>query len=142
MAHSVTKGSEAMNIEDREAIIRLINQHGYLIDTGRLDQLHEVFTADVEYDVSDFGGGVIFGLEAMREWVLALGDRNPVGHHVTNIVLDETTDGTVHSLSKGIGITAEGAARSVTFDDRLVRSDAEWRIARRAVRARRTPLQP
>jgi hypothetical protein len=42
--------------------------------------------------VSDFGGGVINGLEAMREWVLGLGDKNPVAHHVTNIILDELTD--------------------------------------------------
>lgn len=131
-----------MNAEDREAITRLINQHGYLIDTGQLDHLHEIFTADVAYDVSDFGGGVINGLEGMREWVLALGDRNPVGHHVTNIVLDEITDDVVHCLSKGIGITVEGTVRSVTFDDHVERSDAGWRVTRRAVKARRSPLRP
>ena len=131
-----------MDAEDREAITRLINRHGYLIDTGRLDGLHEIFTADVVYDVSDFGGGEISGLEAMREWVLALGDRNPVAHHVTNIVLDEITDGVVHGLSKGIGIAGDGTARSVTFDDHLERSEAGWRITRRAVKARRSPLRP
>ena len=131
-----------MNTEDREAITRLINQHGHLIDTDQLDHLHEIFTADVAYDVSDFGGGVINGLEAMREWVLDLGDRNPVGHHVTNIVLDEITDDVVRCLSKGIGITVEGTVRSVTFDDHIERSDAGWRVTRRAVKARRSPLHP
>jgi SnoaL-like domain len=131
-----------MNTEDREAITRLINQHGFLIDTGQLDQLHEIFTEGVVYDVSDFGGGVINGLEAMREWVLALGDRNPVGHHVTNIVLDEITGELVRCLSKGIGITVEGTVRSVTYDDHIERSDAGWRITRRAVKARRSPLHP
>jgi hypothetical protein len=131
-----------MNTGDREAITRLVNQHGYLIDTGQLDQLHQIFTAGVAYDVSDFGGGVIDGLEAMREWVLALGDRNPVGHHVTNIVLDEITDGVVRCLSKGIGITVEGTVRSVTYDDHIERSDAGWRITRRTVKARRSPLHP
>ncbi|HEY4019782.1 MAG TPA: nuclear transport factor 2 family protein [Pseudonocardiaceae bacterium] len=37
-----------MNAEDREAITRLISQHGYLIDTGQLDHLHEIFAADVQ----------------------------------------------------------------------------------------------
>ncbi|HEX6454393.1 MAG TPA: nuclear transport factor 2 family protein [Trebonia sp.] len=131
-----------MNTEDREAITRLINQHGYLIDTGQLDFLHEIFTANVVYDVSDFGGGVINGLEAMREWVLALGDRNPVGHHVTNIVLDEIADDVVHCLSKGIGIAVDGTVRSVTYDDHIERSEAGWRVTHRAVKARRSPLRP
>ncbi|HEY2062243.1 MAG TPA: nuclear transport factor 2 family protein [Amycolatopsis sp.] len=131
-----------MNAEDREAITRVINRHGFLIDSGLLDGLDEVFTADVVYDVRDFGGGEVVGLPAMREWVLGLGDRNPVAHHVTNIVLDEIGDGVVHSLSKGIGIGADGTARSVTFDDQLERSEAGWRISRRTVKARRTPLQP
>jgi hypothetical protein len=131
-----------VNAEDREAITRLVNRHGYLIDTGRLDGLDEIFSADVVYDVSDFGGGEVRGLAAMRDWVLALGDRNPVAHHVTNIVLDEIGDDVVHCLSKGIGIAVDGTARSVTFDDQLERSEAGWRITRRAVKARRTPLQP
>ncbi len=131
-----------MNTEDREAITGLINQHSYLIDTGQLDRLHEIFTADVAYDVSDFGGGVITGLEAMRDWVLDLGDKNPVAHHVTNIVLDEITDDVVRCLSKGIGITVEGTVRSVTFDDHIERSDVGWRVTRRVVKARRLPLNP
>lgn len=131
-----------MNTEDREAITRLINQHGYLIDTGQLDSMHEIFTADVAYDVSDFGGGVVNGLEAMREWVLGLGDRNPVGHHVTNILLDEITDDVVHCLSKGIGVSLDGTVRSVTYDDHIERSEAGWRITRRAVKPRRSPLHP
>jgi hypothetical protein len=131
-----------VNTEDREAITRLINRHGYLIDTGQLDCLHEIFTAGVVYDVSDFGGGEVNGLEAMREWVLALGDRNPVAHHVTNIVLDEITDDVVRCLSKGIGIDVDGTARSVTYDDHIERSEAGWRVTRRAVKARRSPLHP
>jgi hypothetical protein len=131
-----------VNAEDREVITRLVNRHGYLIDTGRLDGLDEIFSADVVYDVSDFGGGEVNGLAAMRDWVLALGDRNPVAHHVTNFVLDEIGDDVVHCLSKGIGIAVDGTARSVTFDDQLERSEAGWRITRRAVKARRTPLQP
>jgi hypothetical protein len=90
--------------------------------------------------VSDFGGGVINGLEARREWVLDLGDKNPVAHHVTNIVLDEITDDVVRCLSKGIGVNVEGTVRSVSYDDHIERSGAGWRVTRRVVKARRLPL--
>lgn len=66
----------------------------------------------------------------MPEWVRGLGDRNPVARPVTDIVLDEIGDG------------VDGTARNVTFDDQLERSEAGWRISRRTVKARRTPLQP
>ena len=46
------------------------------------------------------GGEKLVGLAAIREAALALGDANPVAHHVTNIVLRETADGVVHARSK------------------------------------------
>lgn len=41
--------------EDRLAITELISRHGHLVDDGGLDQLEEVFTSDVAYDLTDFG---------------------------------------------------------------------------------------
>ena len=60
-----------------------------------------MFAADVTYDVRALGGGVLTGLAAVREAALALGEANPVAHHVTNIVVTEAPDGTVRALSKG-----------------------------------------
>jgi hypothetical protein len=126
--------------EDHVAINELISLHGHLCDSGELDRLGEVFTADVAYDVTDFGFGVVRGLTGNRDAALALGDRNPVGHHVTNVILTEQAPDRVHARSKGIGITADGMCGSVTYDDTVVRTEQGWRVSERIVRARRVPL--
>jgi hypothetical protein len=126
--------------EDRAAIRDLVSMHGHLVDGGELDRMEELFTEDVTYDVTDLGGGSIMALTALREAALALGELNPVGHHVTNIVLTDILDNEVRALSKGIGINADGTAGSVTYEDTILRGDQGWRISHRRVLARRTPL--
>ncbi|MFF5080083.1 nuclear transport factor 2 family protein [Actinoplanes sp. NPDC000266] len=103
--------------------------------------LATLFTDDLVYDVSDLGGGRVVGLAAVREAGLALADANPVAHHVTNIVLRETADGTVHALSKGFGVMTDGSTGSVTYEDTVELTAAGWRITHRIVRARRVPLR-
>jgi hypothetical protein len=129
-----------MTPDDRIAITDLISMHGHLVDAGDLDRLDELFTGDVEYDVTDLGGGMIEGLAALKEAALALGDANPVGHHVTNIVLTEVSADQVQALSKGIGITADGRCASVSYEDTVTRTPLGWRIIHRKIRARRVPL--
>jgi hypothetical protein len=130
----------ALTAEDRTAITDVLNRHGHLTDGGELDRMHELFTADVVYDVTDLGGGVLTGLAMLRDAAVALGAGNPVAHHVTNIVLTGTADDRVHALSKGIGINGDGTIGSVTYEDTVVRGDHGWRISHRTVRARRVPL--
>ncbi|MFG1918676.1 nuclear transport factor 2 family protein [Micromonospora sp. NPDC048898] len=130
-----------ITMDDRITITDLINSHGHLTDRGDFDGLAALFTDDVVYDVSALGGGTLIGLAAAREAGLALGDANPVAHHVTNIVLRETADGTVNALSKGFGVMADGSTGSVTYEDTVERTAAGWRITHRIVRARRRPLQ-
>lgn len=129
-----------LTAEDRAAIADLINLHGHLTDGGELDRMRELFTADVAYDVTDLGGGVLTGLATLKDAALALGEGNPVAHHVTNIVLTEVADDRVRALSKGIGVNADGTAGSVTYEDTIVRGDGGWRISHRTIRARRVPL--
>lgn len=130
----------ALSHEDRTAVTDLIAMHGHLVDSGRLDRLDEIFTPDVVYDVSDLGGPPLHGLPALREAALALGEGNPVAHHVTNTVLTEVARDRVHALSKGIGVTAAGTCGTVTYDDTVTRTAAGWRIAHRTVLAHRSPL--
>ncbi|GAA4208030.1 nuclear transport factor 2 family protein [Actinocatenispora rupis] len=130
----------ALSAADRTAITELIARHGHLTDSGRLDRLDEVFTPDVTYDVTDLGGGVLRGTDGMRAAAIAVGDGNPVAHHVTNTVVDEDADGRVRALSKGLGVRADGSCGSVTYEDTVVRGDRGWRIAHRTVRAHRRPL--
>jgi hypothetical protein len=129
-----------LTYEDRCVINDLIAMHGHLCDSGELDRFDEVFTADVIYDVTDFGQEILRGVAACADAGRALGELNPVGHHVTNIVLSEQADGRVHARSKGISINADGTSGSVTYEDTIVRGDQGWRISHRKVLARRVPL--
>jgi ketosteroid isomerase-like protein len=76
----------------------------------------------------------------MREAALALGDANPVGHHVTNIVITRIDDRSARVQSKGIGIKADGTAGSVAYDDIVTRQPGGWKISHRKVLARRSAL--
>ncbi|MBZ4016603.1 nuclear transport factor 2 family protein [Streptomyces purpurogeneiscleroticus] len=131
----------ALAAEDRTAIAELLALHGHLFDEGELHRLDELFTADVVYDVSDFGQPPLKGVRAIREAAFALGEAIPVGHHVTNIVLTELpADGGVQARSKGIGVNADGTCGTVTYEDTVVRAADGWRISHRKVLARRAPL--
>jgi ketosteroid isomerase-like protein len=125
---------------DRTDINDLINLHGHLTDAGKLADYDELFTPDVTYDVSDFGLGPLHGTAAIRDAALALGDANPVGHHVTNIVITPVDDRTAQVRSKGIGINAGGTAGSVVYDDVVTRQPDGWKISYRKVTARRAAL--
>jgi SnoaL-like domain len=126
--------------QDRIEISDLINLHGHLTDAGDLDRASELFTPDVTYDLDDFGVGSLHGTAVMREAALALGNANPVGHHVTNIVITRIDDHSAGVRSKGIGVMADGTAGSVAYDDLVTRQPDGWKISYRKVTARRAAL--
>lgn len=131
-----------LTTEDRLAIHELLSQHGHLVDTGAWDQLDALFTDDVVYDLRDYGGSELHGIAALVAASQELGDKNPVAHHVTNVVITETDGTVVRVRSKGIGIHKDGTCGSVTYEDELRRGEHGWRIARRRVRPRRQALHP
>ncbi len=124
----------------RTAITDLIHLHGHLVDGGELERAGELFTEDVTYDVADFGLGTLSGRAALRDAALAVGDANPVGHHVTNVVITAVDERSARASSKGIGVMADGTAGSVVYDDVVTRTPDGWRISHRRVTARRAPL--
>lgn len=130
----------AITSDDRAAISELISLHGHLMDDGELYRLEELFTADVTYDLEDFGLGLLHGVPAIRDAALAMGAANPVGHHVTNLILTEIEDDMVRARSKGIGIKADGTSGSVIYEDMVRRAGKGWRISYRKVVARRAAL--
>ncbi len=130
----------AVPAEDRLAISELIALHGHIMDSGELDRLGDLFSPEVTYDLGDFGLGILQGIDAIRNAAIAMGDRNPVGHHVTNIILTEVDGQVVRVRSKGIGIQADGSSGSVVYDDIVKRTATGWRITHRKVSARRAPL--
>jgi len=129
-----------MTPADRTAITDLIHLHGHLVDGGELERAGELFTHDITYDVADFGLGTLSGRAALRDAALAVGDANPVGHHVTNVVVTPVDERSARVRSKGIGVMADGRAGSAVYDDVVTRTPDGWRISHRTVTARRAPL--
>ncbi|MGV9667631.1 nuclear transport factor 2 family protein [Nocardia niigatensis] len=127
---------------DRLAIHELLALHGHLSDAGAFDHFDEIFTDDIAYDLTAYGAGVVIGRDALRDMALQLGDGNPLGHHVTNIVVSPVTSDTVQALSKGLAVETAGTTASVIYEDTVLRTESGWRISRRRVVPRRKPLQP
>ncbi|SDS41699.1 nuclear transport factor 2 family protein [Actinopolymorpha singaporensis] len=130
-----------LTTEDRLAIHELLALHGHLVDDGALDRLGEVFTDDVGYDLTPMGGETLNGIQAIRASALDLGDRNPVAHLVTNVVVAEH-DGEVTARSKFLGVRRDGSVGSGVYEDVVRRTPDGWRIAHRRVSLRREPPRP
>jgi hypothetical protein len=135
-------GRMALTTNDRMAIHELIALHGHLVDAGEFDRLGELFTDDFVYDVSALGFGTLAGAAAFTEASRALGDNNPLGHHVTNTIVVTAGDDEATVRSKGIGILADGTSGTVVYEDLVRRTSVGWRIAVRAVIPRNRPLHP
>jgi hypothetical protein len=108
------------------------------VDDGEMERMGEVFATDVIHDLTDLGMGIVTGLGLFR--ALDPSVEHPVGHHVTNTVLTALEDGRAHARSKGIGVRADGTAGSVVYEDIVERRPEGWRIVRRRVAVRRTPV--
>jgi 3-phenylpropionate/cinnamic acid dioxygenase small subunit len=129
-----------LDIDDRVAITDLIKLHGHHADDGDLDAMLGLFTEDVVYDLTGVDMPVLVGHEQIRAIAKEIGDDNPVAHLVTNIVLSPVGPDEVHARSKGIAVMGNGRAGSATYDDVVIRTDKGWRISKRRITARRTPL--
>jgi hypothetical protein len=127
---------------DRVLIQEVIQLHGHLVDEGCWDDLARVFSADVVYDLCAFGGGQLIGPEAIVQAGLALGQRNPLAHHVTNVVVTQVLDDAAQARSKGLAVFEDGTAASVLYEDQLRRTGGGWRITHRRVLPRRQPVHP
>ncbi|WP_067857204.1 nuclear transport factor 2 family protein [Nocardia shimofusensis] len=132
----------SVSTADQLAIQQVIGLHGHLSDAGAFDRFGEVFTDDVIYDLTAFDAGIVRGHVALAALARELGDSNPVGHHVTNVVLTGAEGDVVTAMSKGLVVYAEGTCASVVYHDILERTAAGWRIARRRVTPRLRPLHP
>jgi hypothetical protein len=129
-----------LDAEDRWAIAETLSLHGHLFDGGHLDRLDEIFAPEVVYDMSGLGFGSFEGIDAIQRAALQLGDRNPIAHHLTNVVITSDEHGEVTVKSKGLVIRADGTLGSVNHIDTVVRHDGGWRISRRVITAQRTPM--
>ena len=129
-----------LSAEDRLEIYELLALHGHLMDGGAFDRLDDLFTEDFVYDLEALGAGTLQGGQALVDASRAMGDDNPLGHHVTNALVIRGDEDEAIVRSKGIGVLANGTSGTVVYEDVVRRTPAGWRIARRNVLPRRRPL--
>ncbi|HEY3561879.1 MAG TPA: nuclear transport factor 2 family protein [Kribbella sp.] len=130
-----------LTADDKWAIAETLALHGHLFDEGELDRLDELFTDDVVYDVSELGGDVLVGIDAIRDAALQLGAGNPLAHLVTNVVItDATGDDTATVRSKGVVVLADRGCGTATYVDTVRRGPDGWRLSHRRILPRRAPL--
>ncbi|MFI5623774.1 nuclear transport factor 2 family protein [Nocardioides sp. NPDC051685] len=120
---------------DRLAIHELVSLHGHLADDRRSKDLDLLLTPDASYDVSAYGLGVVQGLPALIELFSSAPGDQPIGHHVTNVIVtaDPDLDDRAQVRSKGLSIMADGRAGTVVYEDNVVRTADGWRISARVV---------
>jgi F420-dependent oxidoreductase-like protein len=129
----------SLSASDRAAIHELIALHGHLADDRRPEDLGLLLTADAVYDVSAYGLGTIEGLPAIQQLHEQRPGTQPVGHHVSNIIIiDDRADGAVVVRSKGLAVMADGTSGTCTYDDIVTSTPAGWRVTRRRVLGPRT----
>lgn len=121
----------ALTADDRLAIHELLSLHGHLADDRRTD-FDALFTADIEYDIEAYGLGVVRGLDALAKIFTARPGNQPIGHHVTNVMIEQA-NGAVRVRSKGLSVMADGTAGTVIYDDEVRKTANGWRLARRRV---------
>jgi hypothetical protein len=113
------------------AIHELLALYGHIIDSREWQRVGELFTATSVYDMSAFGLGVVQGAAAIRELWSRPGAAHPLAHHSTNVIIREADDGSVHVLSKGIGVGEGGRVGSVVYRDVVAKGPEGWRFAAR-----------
>lgn len=128
----------SLSANDRSAIHELIALHGHIADDRRPEDLALLLTADAVYDLSAYGLGTVQGLPAIRQLHEQRPGTQPVGHHVSNIIIDDRADGTVAVRSKGLAVMADGTTGTCTYDDIVAHTATGWRITRRRIIGPRT----
>lgn len=124
--------------EDQLAIHDVIALHGHVADDRDWDRLDELFTHDAVLDLEDFGYGTLHGLAALRDLSGASQDdkRQPLGHHVTNIIITGRDGDTAKARSKALAVMPDGSTGTAEYQDTLQRGQQGWRISHRKVTAR------
>jgi len=125
---------------DRLALHELANRYGNAVDARDWDALAAVFEPDARFVIgADEPSPVVHvGIDAIIE-MMRVG-RHPVTHHVTNVVVDSSTD-PVRLFFKVLGTGPRGRVGSADYDDSVVRSPDGWRIREHLVTFRRADPQ-
>ena len=131
--------SDTNRHHDGWEIQQLANRYCHYADTGRIEELTELFTEDGEWDGSAVMLGVHHGRAAMLRFMTGLGTHAVVGschlssNHVIEFDGDDEAHGSVYTTSETrLGNGAIRLAFNLVTDT-YRRTEGQWRFASRRI---------
>ncbi|MBB3773844.1 3-phenylpropionate/cinnamic acid dioxygenase small subunit [Angulomicrobium tetraedrale] len=116
---------------DRIDITDILHKVAYILDSKEYDRMGEVFAEDIQF--SNPGRLTANGLEELKTAF-----RNfpapSLSHHITNLLLSGSEDGTVKALCKALSQRADKSIAVAEYTDILKKAPRGWRIASRTIK--------
>ncbi len=113
---------------DRVELHELAARYCDIIDASDWPGLTSVFAGDATFDFRDIGFGVVEGVEAIRDQLVAFGG-NVRAHLIANVWVAD--DEPVRLHSRVLTILPDKRVGSGSYVDDVVRTEDGWRIQRR-----------
>jgi hypothetical protein len=126
-----------MDAADRLELHELPGRYGDAIDDRAWDRLGEIFTPDAVFDLTDLGSRRCDGLDDIKRFMDTEAE-HPRAHLMTNIYVDETTDG-VQLRFRIVAPLGEGRVGTASYYDDVVTTPAGGRVQHRVITRRRRP---
>jgi 3-phenylpropionate/cinnamic acid dioxygenase small subunit len=119
------------SIADRLDLLQLAFRYGTVVDDRDWPALGQIFTDDVEFDITDFAGTVTKGLDALIALMDSPNARHPVAHLITNVYVEslDATRGTMRS--RLLAVQTDGSVYVGSYSDEVTRGENGWRIQQR-----------
>lgn len=114
-----------MDLADRLELHELPARYGDLIDGRDWEGLNRIFVDEATFEVP---GQIMEGLEGIREFMR--GARHPRAHLMTNVYVDETTDGVILH-SRLVAMRRDGRFFSGHYRDVVEKREEGWRVVTR-----------
>ncbi|MEM7323249.1 MAG: nuclear transport factor 2 family protein [Actinomycetota bacterium] len=124
-----------MDPADRLELHELPGRYGDAIDDRDWDRLDRIFTEDAVFDLTDLGAPRLEGLAAIKRF-MDVDAQHPRTHTMTNIYVDETDEGVLLNF-RIVALLPEGRVGTASYYDRVVKTEAGWRVEHRVTTLRR-----
>ena len=126
-----------MDVTDRIDLHELPGRYGDAIDDRDWERLHQIFTDDAVFDLTDLGGPVLEGLTEIKRY-MDEDAQHPRTHLMTNIYVDEAPGG-ARLYFRIVALLPERVVGTASYYDDVVKTDAGWRVSNRVITRRRRP---
>ncbi|WP_411732733.1 nuclear transport factor 2 family protein [Paeniglutamicibacter sp.] len=134
------------SVADLEALRRLTHEYSRAVDSSRLEDVVDMFVADAEWDVTDFGMGVVRGTEEIREFFAGLIHNTRHRCHLAlNHMIDIDGDAaSARVYLHAVVVMADGRRDESVgyYTDDYSRTTQGWKFRRRAAHPLLPPPPP